>query len=159
MNVRFDDEPGLLLNWGFDEEIDFAITSKANGGVGVGVMQHGPVWACGHQQSPAPTYGSLLLNGGTDYVTAGVALGLSTFNFTLECWFMRRDVGVFANSGAGGVNAYILISKGRAEAEGTTADANYFFGIDSATSTLVLDFEEMTGGTGPAGNNHPLGQR
>src|SRR5207253_2416987 len=48
-----------------------------------------------------------------------------------------------------------LVTKGRAEAEASNVDMNYFLGIDSATNRLVADFEEGAGAASP-GLNHPL---
>jgi hypothetical protein len=44
-----------------------------------------------------------------------------------------------------------LLTKGRAEAEGSNVDMNYFLGIDASSGTLVADFEDMASGA-----NHPV---
>ena len=59
-------------------------------------------------------------------------------------------------TGAGGVAAIPLVTKGRNEADGTTVDMNYFLGIDAATGVLVADFEEGAAAATP-GLNHPFG--
>ena len=53
----------------------------------------------------------------------------------------RRGLGT--STGNGGIASAIpLITKGRAEAEGSNVDMNYFLGIDATTGVLVADFEE-----------------
>ena len=60
------------------------------------------------------------------------------------------------STGNGGIASAIpLITKGRAEAEGSNVDMNYFLGIDAATGRLVGDFEEGADGSSP-GLNHPF---
>ena len=107
------------------------------------------------QAAPAGT--ALTLNGSSQYATVGTTSTLRSSSFTLELWFKRAAGGVTQNTGSGGVTAYPLITKGRAEAETAAADVNYFFGID-ATGHLAADFEEAqvaAGGTTP-GLNHPI---
>ena len=48
------------------------------------------------------------------------------------------------------------MTKGRAEADGSNVDMNYFLGIDATSGKLVADFEEGVGGAGPLGLNHPI---
>ena len=106
--------------------------------------------------SAATNYG-LGLNGSSQYVTFGAAPGLGASQFTLELWFKRTGAGVGTSTGTGGIASAIpLITKGRAEAEGSNVDMNYFLGIDATSGKLVADFEEGTGGTGPLGLNHPV---
>lgn len=95
-------------------------------------------------------------NGSNQYVTFGVADSLGTARFTLECWFYKKGSGKATTSGSGGVTTIIpLISKGRGEADGTTTDMNYIFGINSATNVLCADFEEGAG-MPSVGLNHPV---
>ena len=49
------------------------------------------------------------------------------------------------------MTAIPLISKGRAEADGSNVDMNFFLGIDSASGVLTADFEDMA-----TGANHPV---
>ena len=96
------------------------------------------------------------LNGTTQYVTFGAAAALGASTFTLETWFRRTGAGVGTSTGNGGIASAIpLITKGRAEAEASNVDMNYFLGIDSATNRLVVDFEEGAAGSSP-GLNHPF---
>lgn len=97
---------------------------------------------------------ALRFDGVNDYVTFGnpAALGLKTF--TLEVWLRRAGAGVTTSTGTGGVNAAPLVAKGRAEADGSTRDMNYFLGIDGS-GHLVADFEEGAAGASP-GLNHPI---
>src|SRR5512133_2975168 len=100
---------------------------------------------------------ALQFNGSTQYVTFGAAPGLGASQFTLETWFKRTGAGVGTSTGSGGIASAIpLITKGRAEAEGSNVDMNYFLGIDATSGKLVADFEEGPGGTGPLGLNHPI---
>src|SRR6266540_460817 len=107
--------------------------------------------------SSAPPPTALQLNGSSQYVTFGAAPGLGAAQFTLETWFKRTGAGVGTSTGSGGIASAIpLVTKGRAEAEGTNVDMNYFLGIDATSGKLVADFEEGPGGAGPLGQNHPI---
>ncbi len=109
---------------------------------------------------------ALNFDGADDHVTMGQAAGESALGaraFTLEAW-VKRDGASWGNAnastGTGGLqNVVALITKGRSEADGTTQDCNYFFGI-TAGGRLVADFEQYaasgTGGTVPAGQNRPI---
>src|SRR6185436_12382336 len=94
-------------------------------------------------------------DGVNDYVTFGPAAGVTKLGatvFTLETWFKREGPGIATSTGTGGVTAAIpLVTKGRAEAEGTNVDMNYFLGIDSTRRVLAADFEDTAGGV-----NHPV---
>jgi hypothetical protein len=95
-------------------------------------------------------------NGTNQYVTFGVADSLGAARFTLECWFYKKGTGKSTTSGSGGITTIIpLISKGRGEADGTTTDMNYIFGINSTTNVLCADFEEGAG-MPSVGLNHPV---
>ncbi len=98
---------------------------------------------------------ALSFDGANDYVTFGSAPGLGTGTFTVETWFKRTGTGMAASTGTGGVSAIPLVAKGRAEADGTTQDMNYFLGIRAADNVLCADFEEGAGGVSP-GLNHPV---
>src|SRR5215213_4593014 len=105
----------------------------------------------------AATPTALQLNGSSQHVTFGAAPGLRATQFTLETWFKRTGAGVGTGTGSGGITSAVpLITKGRAEAEGSNVDMNYFLGIDATSGKLVADFEEGVGGTGPLGLNHPV---
>lgn len=94
-------------------------------------------------------------NGTSNYISFGVASGLGSNTFTLECWFRRNGMGNTTTTGTGGVAAIVpLISKGRGESDGNNKDMNYIFGINTATGALCADFEEGTGQPTP-GLNHP----
>ncbi len=106
------------------------------------------------------------LNGTNQYVTFGQATtALGTQNFTLECWFKKTGTGVVTTSGASGILALPLVTKGMAESDGGTFDMNYFLGINGTTfvsgrsygpaNVLAADFEEGTGSASP-GLNHPV---
>src|SRR5215211_3418404 len=94
-------------------------------------------------------------DGANDYVTFGSATRLGSASFTLELWFKRTGAGVSTSTGSGGVDAIPLLAKGRAEADGTTQDMNYFLGIRASDGVLVADFEEGATGASP-GLNHPI---
>ncbi|MFN8587244.1 MAG: LamG-like jellyroll fold domain-containing protein [Candidatus Eisenbacteria bacterium] len=94
-------------------------------------------------------------DGTNDHITFGSAAALGASNFTLEVWFKRGGAGVATSTGTGGVTAVPLVTKGRAEADGSVVDMNYFLGIRGTDSLLVADYEEGTGQTSP-GLNHPI---
>ena len=99
---------------------------------------------------PPPSARALEFDGSTQYVTMGQS-GLGASRFTIETWFKRTGAGAFTSTGSGGItDAIPLVTKGRAEAEGSNVDMNYFLGIDASANTLVADFEDAAAGT-----NHP----
>ena len=97
--------------------------------------------------------------GGTDaYVTFGAAPGLGVSTMTIEAWFRRDGAGAGTSTGTGGFNdaattglAIPLITKGRAQSDGSNVDTNYFLGINTLTNVLVGDFEDFA-----TGLNHPV---
>ncbi len=98
--------------------------------------------------------GALLLNGSGQYASMGraPALGLSTF--TLEIRFRRDAAGVATSTGYGGISdAVPLLTKGRAEDDGSNVDSNWFLGISGSRGVLAADFE---GAGNDYGNNHPV---
>ena len=97
----------------------------------------------------------LSFDGVNDFVTFGPAPGLGVSTFTVETWFKRTGPGVSTSTGSGGVDAIPLVGKGRAEADGTTQDMNYFLGLRASDGVLVADFEEGATGASP-GLNHPV---
>jgi hypothetical protein len=99
-----------------------------------------------------PPHHALDFDGAREYVTFGSAvpgLGLSTF--TIELWFNRQGIGASTSTGSGGVDAVPLVSKGRAEMDGSNLDMNYFLGIRGSDNVLVADFEDAA-----TGANHPV---
>ena len=83
----------------------------------------------------------------SDYVTFGAAPGLNAASFTVETWFKRDATGVATSTGTGGLSAAIpLVTKGRADADGSNLDLDYFLGINNATNVLAGDIEEGVGG-------------
>src|SRR5437763_1248743 len=69
--------------------------------------------------------------GGTNaYVTFGIAPVLGSSTFTLEAWIRRDGAGAPTSTGTGGISAVPVVTKGRAEADGSNVDMNYFLGID-----------------------------
>lgn len=116
--------------------------------------------------TPAEGDHALQLNGTSGYVTLGQATTtLGVQSFTLECWFKRMGAGNITTSGTDGILAIPLITKGMAEADGSTGDMNFFLGINGPTfvsgrsygpnNVLSADFEEGTGAASP-GLNHPV---
>src|SRR5688572_7886514 len=97
----------------------------------------------------------LTFNGSTNYAAMGAAPGLNSTSFTVEAWFKKEGNGVSTSTGTGGLFAIPLVAKGRAEAEGSNKDFNYFLGIDAALNVLAADFEEGPSGPNP-GANHPI---
>src|SRR5206468_8301455 len=111
-----------------------------------------------------PVAGTALdFDGSNDFVTFGQASGLGTATFTIETWFKGEGTGVSTSTGTGGVDAIPLVTKGRAQSEGSNVDMNYFLGIrpsppagcttNCGSNVLVADFEEGPGGPGPLGQD------
>ncbi|MBK8784602.1 MAG: tandem-95 repeat protein [Anaerolineales bacterium] len=90
------------------------------------------------------------LNGTSSYVTLGNIAGLGVTNFTLEAMVYWTGGGVATSTGAGGITAIPIISKGRAESDGSNLDMNYFLGV-TAAGNLAADFEDTA-----TGLNHPV---
>jgi hypothetical protein len=99
--------------------------------------------------------GALDLGTGNAYVTFGNNPALGLANITLETWFRKEGIGTATSTGTGGVTAIPLLTKGRAEADNSNLDMNYFLGIRFSDNVLVGDFEEGAPGTSP-GLNHPV---
>ena len=109
----------------------------------------GGVW---RREPDTPSGFGLRFDGVDDRVTFGPALPLGAQKFTIETWFMREGAGVGTTTGTGGITLAVpLLTKGRAELEGSNVDMNYFLGIDSTAQVLVADFEDMA-----TGLNHPV---
>lgn len=105
--------------------------------------------------TPTGTNGGVDFGGSNAYVTFGPAPGLGAATFTIEAWFRRDGTGVTTATGTGGVTAVPLVTKGRSQNDGSSADMNYFLGIASSGNVLVADFEEGASGANP-GANHPI---
>jgi concanavalin A-like lectin/glucanase superfamily protein/List-Bact-rpt repeat protein/fibronectin type III domain protein len=143
---------GLLGRWGLNDGSG-PTASNSVAGSPAGTLTNGPFWAAG---SPfAYAYGLKLsgLSSNRGYVSFGDPAAAHLSTFTLETWFRRDGAGLTASTG--GATAVPLIAKAVGEADGSTADGNYFLGIDGSTAKLVADFEEGAGGTTP-GLNHPV---
>ncbi len=104
--------------------------------------------------APVIPHEAFKFNGTSQYATFGTAAGLGAANFTLETWIKKTGTGITTSTGTGGVTATPLITKGRAESDGSNLDMNYFLGI-TAGGNLCADFEEGTGQPSP-GLNHPV---
>lgn len=97
--------------------------------------------------------GALLLNGSGQYASMGVAAPLGQKTFTIETRFRRDAAGVATSTGAGGIaDAIPLLTKGRAEDDGSNVDSNWFLGLSASKNVLVADFEGLNDG----GGNHPV---
>ena len=147
---------GLVARWGLNEGTGISVTD-AVGATNSVTFGGTPTWSNGYPFNPtAVTPGDYALDftGTNSYVDVGNAAALNLSRFTLEAWIKKGAGGSTTNTGSGGVLAYPIIAKGRAEVETPAADINYFMGID-ATGHLVADFEEAANGTTP-GLNHPV---
>src|SRR5439155_20546745 len=151
---------GLIGRWSLDENTGQTIADSTGNG-NTGTIQNTAVWVDGTPwvSTPLPpgAYGLHLTGTTADsgYVTFGAAPGLNAATFTVETWFKRDSAGVSTSTGTGGVDAIPLVTKGRAEAEASNVDMNYFLGINNATNQLAADFEEGAGAPSP-GLNHPI---
>lgn len=88
------------------------------------------------------------LDGSGDFISFGPAsthTELGAARFTLEAWINWDGTATSTTStGSGGLTAALpIVSKGRAEADTTNQDMNYFLGIQGGK--LAADFEEALG--------------
>src|SRR4051812_18107501 len=99
--------------------------SLRNGRIGLAVslFATGLLWLAAPNACPGA---AIALDGVNDYVTFGPAPALGVSTFTIETWFLRTGAGVSTSTGYGGLDAIPLVTKGRAEVDGTTQDMNYF---------------------------------
>ena len=156
MGVEIASAAGLIGRWGLNEGFGTIIEDSAGSAV-AGTLTNGPAWAAGSPfaHTPLPPGNYALDFTGTlaarDYVTFGSAPALGATTLTIETWFRREGAGVATSTGAGGVTAIPLITKGMAEADGSNQDMNYFLGIRASDNVLVADFEDAASGA-----NHPV---
>src|SRR5919198_5968893 len=120
---------GLIARWGLNEGAGSTI-GDSTGNLNVGTANAAPAWATDVPTlTAAPAWNAgLYLGGASGYVTFGAAPSLGAAQFTLETWFKRTGAGLGTSTGTGGVTGVPLVTKGRAEAEGSNLDMNYFFG-------------------------------
>lgn len=120
------------------------------GGEGEGA---GPAGSGGGGDPPSCDDGPLDTVGRTfgegSHVTMGVAPALGLEQMTLETWVRRDGPGLFAGTGAGGIQLIPLITKGRGQNDGSNVDCNYAFGFFG--DVLGADFEDLA-----TGANHPV---
>jgi hypothetical protein len=104
---------------------------------------------------PARAQTGLRFDGVNDYVTFGQATGtLGARTFTIEVWFMRTGAGNTTSTGNSGLADVVpLLAKGRGQADGSTADCNYFLGVQNIPNVvLAADYEDFAA----SNNNHTL---
>src|SRR5207249_11906825 len=182
-DIEVSSSSGLIGRWGMNEGSGTSVADSSGTRIN-GTATNGPVSVPGFPLSGAtatptltatptptptatptatstpPSAGSALdFDGSNDYVTFGPAPGLGTANFTIETWFKREGTGVSTSTGTGGVDAIPLVTKGRAQSEGSNVDMNYFLGIrpsppagcttNCCSTVLVADFEEGAGQPSP----------
>ena len=156
LNQEVTSATGLVARWGLNEGTGTSVGDSL-GATNSMVFGGTPTWSDGYAFNPTtvpPGEYGLDFAGTNSYVDVGNPAALNLPRFTLEAWIKKAAGGSTTNTGNGGVLAYPIITKGRAEVESATADINYFLGID-ATGHLVADFEEGAAGTTP-GLNHPV---
>ena len=132
--------------------------SQSSSGTPVGRWLLHLALLCAFALAPAVRGADLAVrfDGVNDFITFGQAAGLGATNFTLELWFMRQGAGVTTNTGTGGITAVPLLTKGRAQADGSNLDMNYFLGIGT-NNVLAADLETFVGGTNqPVVGNTPI---
>jgi hypothetical protein len=94
--------------------------------------------------------------------TGNASANLGEQKFTLSAWIKRTGTGGAATSGTGGATSAIpIFCKGVGEGDGSTIDANFFFGINTANNALCADFETYSATTpanpnGGSGTNFPI---
>ena len=154
MNSELTSGTGLVARWGLNEGT--GTTAGDSVGSANGTLTNGPVWVDGKFAPPPPPGNySVGFNGSTTAVQVPDANALDLSNFTVEAWIKRAAGGATTGTGTGGVTAYPIVSKGKAEAENADADVNYFMGITTG-GNLVADFEEAAAGSNATGLNHPV---
>lgn len=97
---------------------------------------------------------SILLNGSSNYGSAGNNAALRLTNFTLEAWIKIEGTGIITSNGTGSgghTNIVPILTKGRSENENALLDVNYFLGYDLTTNKLQADFEDNA-----TSLNHPV---
>ncbi len=157
LNQEVTGATGLVARWGMNEGAGTSVGDSVGSPATNGVFGGTPTWSDGYPFNPtAVTPGDYGLDftGSNSYVDAGNPAALNLSEFTLEAWVKKAPGGSTTNTGAGGVLAYPIITKGRAEVETPAADINYFLGID-ASGHLIADFEEDSSTLNP-GLNHPV---
>ena len=83
---------------------------------------------------------------------------LQLTNFTLEAWIKIEGNGTSTSTGSGGAGNIIpLITRGRAEAENSAVDVNFFLGYHPNTKRLIADFEDANSVNHPVSSNSILG--
>jgi hypothetical protein len=143
--------PNLVARWGLDETggtIVHDSTGTVDGTLHAGRYVTGTPFVS--QPSPDLDH-AIELNGRSAYVSIANAPALGLQTFTVETWFNRKGISDTTDTGAGGITAIPLITKGRAEDDGSDRDINYFLGLRDGDNRLVADFEDMTDG-----GNHPI---
>ncbi len=151
---------GLIGRWGMNEGAGTSAANSAGSAPLNGTLVGGGTWAAGAPPVEAPpaagNYG-VQLDGVDDQIDLGPAsaTALGAAQFTLELWFKKTGAGIPAQTSGSppGLTSVVpLITKGRSEADATTQDINYFFGID-ASGKLAADFEEGATGATPGANH------
>jgi len=94
---------------------------------------------------------ALEFDGINDYVDLDEPDNLKLENFTITTWFKRTGNGSYVSTGAGGLSAEPLVTKGRGQSDNSNVDMNYFLGIGETTKVICADLENMTNG-----GNHPV---
>ena len=156
LNQEVTSATGLVARWGLNEGTGTTVDDSVGATDSV-TFAGTPTWSNGYPFNPTavtPSDYALDFTGTNSYVDVGNPAALNLSEFTLEAWIRKGAGGSTTNTGNGGVLAYPIISKGRAEVETPAADINYFMGIDAA-GHLVADFEEAADGATP-GLNHPV---
>ncbi len=95
-------------------------------------------------------------SGADSYISIDDSPELRLSEFTIECWFMRRDTGVSVMTGTDSIYAVPIIARGIEEDPGE-ANMNYFLGIRREDSILIAAFEESNAGDNPGKNHHLAG--
>lgn len=156
MTQQITSATGLTGRWGLNEGSGTSAVNTGSATAVNGVLINSPTWTTGTSFDPVLVTSNCSINfGGTNsYVSFGNPSALGLAQFTLEAWIYKTGNGATVSTGAGGVTAQPIITKGRDESEGNTRDLNYFLGINSS-GKLVADFEEGSGSASP-GTNHPI---
>jgi len=96
---------------------------------------------------------SLSFTGNKTAIVIGNNPAVFLTQFSIECWFMRTGIGYPVSTGP--LSAYPLVTRGRAEGDGSNVDINYFLGIEATKEVLCADFEANNAAPNP-GKNHVI---
>ncbi|UCH14745.1 MAG: metallophosphoesterase [Bacteroidales bacterium] len=95
-------------------------------------------------------------SGNDSYISIDDSPEIRLSEFSIECWFMRKDTGVSVMTGTDSIYAVPIVARG-IEEDPDEANMNYFLGIRREDSILIAAFEESNTSDNPGKNHHLAG--